>query len=90
MPNTEQLIKEVSALTSPNAGIEALVATDYCIMDETGTTCPYKEENRCPDYKRCDDSEYMLACLQSRDPDQIASWAIEVYYTAMDSNNKLP
>lgn len=85
MLNAAQIIKEVNTLTSSNAGINGLVDANYCIMDEMGASCVYKEEGGCPDYKRCDDAEYMLACVQSRSPDQIADWAIEKYNAAMES-----
>ena len=84
MLNAEQLIEEANALTSPNAGIQALADMDYCIMDEIGTSCPYKEENRCPDFRRCSESGFMLACVQSRTPDQIANWVIEAYQATME------
>ena len=82
--NAEELLKEVQKISKSNAGVQALADSDCCIMDKTYEPYPYKEDGRCPDFNRCDDSEYMLACLQSRNPLQLADWVIEKYYSAMD------
>lgn len=81
--NANEIILEAKSLSVPDAGIEALVKCDCCIMDEACEPHPYKEEGCCPDWKRCDDSEYMLACLASRNPEQIAAWVVDVYNSAM-------
>lgn len=83
MLNAEQVIKEVNALHVPNAGIIDLVRYDCCIMDERCEMYPYREDGRCPDYNRCDDASYMLACLSSRNSHQVAQWVVDVYNSAM-------
>lgn len=83
MMNANDIILQAKSLYTPNAGIKALVKYDCCIMDETCEPYPYKEEGCCPDWRRCDDSEYMLACLASRNPEQISEWVVDVYNLAM-------
>lgn len=84
--NVNDIILEAKSLLTPNAGIEALVKCDCCIMDETCEPHPYKEEGCCPDWKRCDDPEYMLACLASRNPEQISEWVVDVYNAAIKTD----
>lgn len=81
--NANDIILEAKSMFTPNAGIEALIKCDCCIMDETCEPYPYKAEGCCPDWNRCDDSEYMLACLASRNPEQISEWVVDVYIAAM-------
>lgn len=81
--NANEIIFEAKSLCVPNAGIKALANYDCCIMDETCEPYPYKDEGRCPDWKRCDDPEYMLACLASRNSEQISEWVVDVYNAAM-------
>lgn len=81
--NANEIILETKSLCVPNAGIEALVGFDWCIMDESCEPYPFKEEGRCLDWKRCDDPEYMLACLASRNPDEISEWVVDTYNAAM-------
>ena len=83
MLNAEQIISEANTLCVPNAGITALVKYDCCIMDESCEPYLYKEEGRCPDYNRCDDESYMLACLSSRNSHQIAQWVVDAYNSTM-------
>lgn len=90
--NANDIILEAKSMFTPNAGIEALIKCDCCIMDETCEPYPYKEEGCCPDWNRCDDSEYMLACLASRNPEQVSEWVVDVYNAAMktdESRNSL-
>jgi hypothetical protein len=81
--NAMEIIEEAKSICKPNDGIKALVKKDYCIMDEEYCHYPYKDEDRCPDYRRCECNSFMLACLATRTPDQLAPWAIETYSTAM-------
>lgn len=81
--NANNIINETMSMYIPNAGIKALVKYDCCIMDETCEPYPYKEEGQCPDWRRCDDTKCMLACLASRNPEQIAEWVVDVYNSTM-------
>lgn len=83
MMNANDIILEAKSLYDLNAGIKALAEMDCCIMDETCEPYPYKEEGRCPDWRRCNDPEYMLSCLASRDPEQISEWVVDVYNSVM-------
>lgn len=81
--NASDTILEAKSLYTPNAGIKTLVKYDCCIRDETCEPYPNKEEGRRPDWRRCDDPEYMLACLASRNPLQIAEWVVDAYNAVM-------
>lgn len=83
MLNAAEIIEEVKTLHSPNPGILALVKYDCCIMDETCEPYPYKEDGQCPDWNRCDDATYMLACISTRNPEQLSQWVIDIYNSAM-------
>ena len=63
----------------PDKGVTAITYRDRCIMDDENTLYPYKCEGGCPDYGRCSDDQYMLACLATRDADQVAEWVVGVY-----------
>lgn len=80
----EELITEANKINKSNAGIRALIRKDCCIMDEECSRFPYKVEGGCPDYKKCDCGSFMLACLATRNPDQLAPWVPEVYNTALN------
>jgi len=80
----EELIKEAESLTEANAGIMAIVRHDCCIMDKECCCYPYKDEGQCPDYRRCDHGNFMLACIATRSPEQISSWVLETYSLAME------
>lgn len=84
--NAEEIIKEAKSICNANAGIKALVKKDYCIMDELYTQFPYKAKDRCPDYEKCDCRSFMLACVATRTPDQLADWAIDAYSSAMNKD----
>ena len=74
-----QVIQFAKSLIKPDAFVAALTKKDWCIMDELYCHFPYKEHGGCPDYERCDCCDYMLACLSTRDPEQIADWVVTAY-----------
>lgn len=79
----KEIIENASKSCVPDKGIMALADADYCIMDDACTCYPYKEDGRCLNYSSCDDPQYMLACLATREPDQLGAWAVERYNKAM-------
>lgn len=83
--NATEIIKHVNNIYKADAGIDALTKTDCCIMDEIHTRYPYKDICGCPDFNKCDDPQYMLACLATRRPEQLSQWVIDTYNTEMDS-----
>lgn len=80
---TQELFEAIKKTYRPNKGIIAIAQKDCCIMDELCTCYPYKEKGRCPDYNRCDDEEYLLACLATRSPEEISPWVVTTYSEAM-------
>ena len=77
------IIARAKSSGSLDKGVTAIANCDRCIMDDENTLYPYKCEGGCPDYERCFDDQYMLACLATRDADQIADWVIRVYNEAI-------
>ena len=77
--NAEVLIKTARNLCGADAGVEALADRDRCIMDECYDRPQYKCEGGCLDYLKCSDPDYILACLATRQPEQLASWVVDTY-----------
>jgi len=85
--SASEIVSQAKGMLTPNAGIIALANRDRCIMDEEHTRYPYKNEGGCPDYQRCSDEQYMLACLATRTATDLADWAVDTYYEALGGNS---
>lgn len=71
----------------PDKGVIALAYADNCIMDESCTCYPYKGEGGCLDCRSCADPQYMLACMATREPEQLGAWVVERYNEAMQNDS---
>jgi len=79
MIDAETLIEKAKSMHIPDAGIIALTDVDHCLMNERYCRYPYKDWNGCPDHDCCDDPEYLMICLATLEPNQLATWVTEVY-----------